>query len=165
MPMMMAGAGNGAAGSAAPPSAAGGRCRPGTYTGVFNGSIQLASLPVNSVTGTVRAELARVGMTENLVIQSAHVSGVDQNGNDLTVDLAGTVDCATLQLVDGRVEHGNYHPHDGTSDTMFTGEASGMYSLDPPALVGTWDCDVDDVGLVGGQGTWTITFSAQPTAP
>lgn len=40
----------------------------------------------------------------------------------------------------------------------FTGVAEGRYSVDPPALLGTWNIS-DDSTLLAGQGTWTTTLA------
>jgi hypothetical protein len=140
-------------------------CRPGTYTGTFNGSIQLAQLPVNSVTGTIHAELARAASTQNLTLQNAHVTGIDQDGSSVTADVTGMLDCTSMQLLDGRLEHGNYHAMDGSSDTTFDGDAHATYSKDPPALVGTWDVGGELAIIIGGQGTWNVTLSAATPTP
>ncbi|MET0386901.1 MAG: hypothetical protein ABW321_13125 [Polyangiales bacterium] len=154
-----------AAGAAAPPPAAepaatSSRCKPGVYTGAFTGTIQVLALPVNSVTGTIRGDMVTTATKDQLALRDAQVRGVDQDGNDLTAVLTGTLNCVTGELENGLLERGSYHQADSTStDTNFTGTANALYSVDPPSATGTWQATSQEIGLLGGQGTWTLTLS------
>jgi hypothetical protein len=135
------------------------RCKPGVYTGTFSGSIQVIGLSLSTVTGTVRAKLERDASGEHLVIRDGRVSGVDQDGNMLACGLSGTIGCEDQQLVDGRLEDGNFHNVGSDSDTAFAGAVQAMYSDEPHSLVGTWTVEATDTSLLGGRGTWSLIFS------
>ena len=135
-------------------------CRPGPYTGTFSGSIQLVGLSLSSVNGTVRAELRRDGSSDHMELTDGRVMGVDQDGNRLTVNLSGKVNCATDQLEDGKLTDGNFHNVDSDSDTPFIGKAEANYSRDPYSIVGTFTVEAKDSSitslLVSGRGTWSL---------
>jgi hypothetical protein len=135
-------------------------CKPGVYAGTFSGSIQVIGLSLSSVTGTVRAELALDASGEHLAIDDARVVGVDQNGNSLTVDLSGRINCASERLEDGRLENGTFRNASSNTGIAFTGTTQGMYAEDPHSVVGTWSGEATDAAsLLTGQGTWSLTLS------
>jgi hypothetical protein len=135
------------------------RCKPGIYTGTFTGSIQLAGLSLSSVTGTVRAEMTLDAAAAHLVFDGAKVMGVDQDGNRLTVELSGKVNCADNRLEDGRLKNGNFRNIDADSDTAFTGAAEATYSQEPYSLIGTFTVEAQETALLGGRGTWSVLLS------
>jgi hypothetical protein len=84
-------------------------CKPGLYAGTFSGSIQLVGLSLSTVTGTVRAQLTPDSSGGRLDLHDGRVMGLDQDGNRLTVNLTGSVNCQTDQLENGKLESGNFH--------------------------------------------------------
>jgi hypothetical protein len=147
------------AGNQQPPDAGttSSRCKPGVYSGTFNGSIQLIGLSLSTVTGTVRTELKSDDANAHLALRDARVVGVDQDGNPLTVELSGVINCESLQLEDGRLERGNLHNNNSDTDTAFTGKAQAMYSQDPHSVVGNWTVEATDTAaLLTGKGTWSL---------
>jgi len=160
-----------AAGTAAPSTDAGaprdaGRtepdalCREGLYAGTFSGSIQLIGLPLSTVTGTVRTELMLNPAGTYLEIRDARVVGVDQDGNGLTVDLSGNINCRSNTLEDGTLTNGVLHNVASNTDTAFTGEAQAMYSRDPHSVVGTFTVTAEGlVPLFTGRGTWSLILN------
>jgi hypothetical protein len=134
-------------------------CKPGVYAGTFSGSIQLVGLSLSSVTGTVRAELNLDAAAQHLEFHGAKVVGVDQDGNRLTVELSGTVNCTDNRLEGGKLTNGNFHNKSADNDTAFTGAADAMYSQEPYALVGTFSVEAQETSLLGGRGTWSLLLS------
>lgn len=130
-------------------------CKPGVYTGTFSGMIQLLGLTFSSVNGTVRAQL-KPAVPDRLDIVDGKVFGVDPDGNRLTVELYGSVNCATDVLEDGRLERGIFHNSAANSDTPFVGTVNAVYSTEPHSLVGTFVVQANDVSLLTGKGTWSV---------
>jgi hypothetical protein len=136
-----------------------GHCKGGAYTGTFSGSIQLIGLSLSSVTGVVRADLMLNASGEHLDMHDGSVMGVDQDGNRLTVNLSGSVNCKTDQLENGKLENGNFHNLGSAGDTAFMGSAEATYSRDPHSVVGTFSVAATDSSLLTGRGTWTLIRS------
>jgi hypothetical protein len=135
-------------------------CKEGIYAGTFSGSIQLIGLSLSTVTGTVRAELMLNPAGTYLEIRDARVVGVDQDGNTLTVDLSGNLNCMSDALEDGTLANGVYHNVASNSDTLFTGEAQATYSEDPHSVVGTFTVVAEGlVPLFTGRGTWSLIIN------
>lgn len=135
-------------------------CKEGLYAGTFSGSIQLIGLALSTVTGTVRTELMLNPAGTYLEIRNARVVGVDQDGNSLTVDLSGNINCASDQLEDGVLANGVFHNVASNTDTVFTGTAQAMYSEDPHSVVGTWTVQAEGlVPLLTGRGTWSLILN------
>ena len=145
--------------AAAVDEASSARCKGGAYTGTFSGSIQLIGLSLSSVTGVVRADLTLDASGEHLDMHDGSVMGVDQDGNRLTVNLTGRVNCKTDQLENGKLENGNFHNVGSDSDTAFIGSAEATYSRDPHSVVGTFSVEATDTSLLTGRGTWTLIRS------
>jgi hypothetical protein len=134
-------------------------CREGLYAGTFSGSIQLIGLPLSTVTGTVRTELMLNPAGTYLEIRNARVVGVDQDGNSLTVDLSGNIDCSSDELEDGVLTNGVFRNVASNTDTLFTGEVQATYSDDPHSVVGTWTVTAEGlVPLLTGRGTWSLIY-------
>jgi hypothetical protein len=135
-------------------------CREGIYAGTFGGSIQLIGLPLSTVTGTVRTALRLNPDGTYLEIRDARVVGTDQDGNRLTVDLSGNINCITNVVEDGALTNGILHNVASNSDTAFTGEVQAMYSADPHSVVGTWTVTAEGlVPLLTGRGTWSLILN------
>lgn len=135
-------------------------CKEGIYAGTFSGSIQLIGLSLSTVTGTVRTELMLNPAGTYLEIRDARVVGVDQDGNTLTVDLSGNINCMSNALEDGTLANGVFHNVASNSDTLFTGEAQAMYSEDPHSVVGTFTVIAEGlVPLLTGRGTWSLIIN------
>ncbi|HET8935002.1 MAG TPA: hypothetical protein VFN67_16250 [Polyangiales bacterium] len=135
------------------------RCRPGVYTGTFTGSLQLIGVTLSPVTGTVRAMLELNETGGHLELRNGHVAGVDQDGNRLTCDISGRVNCDNLVLEDGLLEAGIFHNVGSDSDTAFMGSVEAMYSQEPHSLVGTFQVEAIDSSLFTGRGTWNVISS------
>lgn len=134
------------------------RCRPGVYTGSFTGSLQLIGVSLGSVTGTVRARLELDVDGDYMHFHDGHVVGVDTDGNMLSCDIAGRVNCDNFQLEEGRLEDGNFHNLGANSDTPFTGTVQATYSEEPHSVVGTWQVEATDAAYFGGRGTWSLVL-------
>lgn len=136
------------------------RCREGIYAGTFGGSIQLIGLPLSTVTGTVRTTLRLNPDRTYLELRDARVVGTDQDGNRLTVDLSGNINCMTHVVQDGALTNGILHNVASSSDTAFTGEVQGMHSADPHSVVGTWTVTAEGlIPLLTGRGTWSLLLN------
>jgi hypothetical protein len=135
------------------------RCRPGVYTGTFTGSLQLIGVTLSPVTGTVRAMLELNETGGHLELRNGRVAGVDQDGNRLTCDISGRVNCDNFVLEDGSLEAGIFHNVASDSDTAFMGSVEAMYSQDPHSLVGTFQVEAIDSSLFTGRGTWNVILT------
>jgi hypothetical protein len=131
-------------------------CQPGLYAGTFSGSIQLIGLSLSTVTGTVRAQLVLDASGTQLDLHDGRVMGLDQDGNRLTSDLTGTVNCQTEQLENGKLANGIFHNVGSDSDTAFIGTAQATHASDPHSLVGTFAVEAPDTLVIGGRGTWSL---------
>lgn len=135
-------------------------CKEGVYAGTFSGSIQLIGLSLSTVTGTVRTELMLNPAGTYLELRDARVVGVDQDGNTLTVDLSGNINCMSNALEDGTLANGVFHNVASNSDTLFTGEAQAMYSDAPHSVVGSFTVTAEGlVPLLTGRGTWSLIIN------
>jgi hypothetical protein len=135
-------------------------CKEGVYAGTFSGSIQLIGLSLSTVTGTVRTELRLNPAGTYLEIRNARAMGVDQDGNTLTVDLSGNINCTSNAFEDGTLTNGVFHNVASNSDTLFTGEAQAMYSDAPHSVVGTFTVTAEGlVPLLTGRGTWSLIIN------
>jgi hypothetical protein len=151
----------------APPEARGdvveapkGACRPGKYSGVISGTVNLTGiLAVSTMSGTVDVELvADKQYADVLVVQKGRVTGLDDNRGKFSADLTGHVKCTSGELVGSTVERGTFEDATLPMQLGFAGEATGQYTQDPPALVGTWSFS-DEIALLVGHGTWSTTLS------
>jgi hypothetical protein len=140
------------------PTAANG-CKPGAYTGVFNGSVEIIGMLFSNVLGTVSADLTPAASGDYLELHNARAIGLDQTGNSVDVALTGRVSCSTRLLEAGRLEQGTFHYAPTLSDFAFAGTLQGTYSQAPDALGGAWMVEAQDTSLLGGQGTWTLLLS------
>jgi hypothetical protein len=131
-------------------------CKAGVYAGTFTGSIQVVGLSLSSVTGTVRAKLVYDSAKNTLDVHEGRVMGVDQDGNRLTCDLSGSINCGNDELEAGKLDHGIFHNVESDTDTAFVGTLQGTYAQDPHSVVGTWRVEAQDTSLLGGRGTWTL---------
>ena len=119
-------------------------------------SLQLIGVSLSTVTGSIRTELMLNPAGTYLEIRDARVVGVDQDGNTLTVDLSGNINCTSNALEDGTLSNGVLHNVASSTDTLFTGEAQAMYSEDPHSDVGTFTVTAEGlVPLLTGRGTWS----------
>jgi hypothetical protein len=136
------------------------RCRPGKYTGVISGTVNLTGiLAVSTLAGTIDMELvADPQRTDVLLVQNGRVEGVDDSENRFSADLTGAVSCASGQILESAVERGMFQDPMLDAELRFAGEAKGQYTMDPPALVGTWAVS-DETALLAGQGTWSTSLS------
>jgi hypothetical protein len=141
------------------------RCRPGKYTGVINGSITLTGLiELGTMAGTIDLELVPYeDRTDVLAVRHGRVEGVDDQLSKFSAELTGAVNCASGEVVKTSVERGTFEDETLDVKVGFAGAAKGQYSMDPPALVGTWQIS-DDTSLLAAEGTWSATmFEPDPT--
>jgi hypothetical protein len=135
-------------------------CREGIYSGTFSGMIQVFGLSLSTVTGTLSTNVRINPAGTYLEIRDARVAGVDQDGNTLTVDLSGNINCMSNELEDGTLTNGVYHNVASNADTQFTGQAQAMYSDNPHSVVGTFTVQARDfAALLTGRGTWNLIRS------
>jgi hypothetical protein len=135
-------------------------CREGIYAGTFSGMIQVFGLSLSTVTGTLSTQLRLNPAGTYLELRDARVIGVDQDGNTLTVDLSGNINCMSNELEDGTLTNGVFHNVASNGDTPFVGEAQGTYSSDPHSVVGTFTVQATDfISLLTGRGTWNLILS------
>lgn len=136
------------------------RCRPGKYTGVINGSVTLTGLiEVGTMAGTIDLELVPYeDRTDVLTVRHGRVGGVDDKQSRFSADLTGLVNCASGEVAKTSVERGMFEDRALDLKVGFAGAAKGQYSMDPPALVGTWQIN-DDTLLFAGEGTWSATMA------
>lgn len=136
------------------------RCRPGKYTGVINGNVTLTGLiAVGTMSGTIDLELVPYkGRTDVLTVRNGRVAGVDDKQSKFSADLTGLVNCATGEVVKTSVERGLFEDQGLDIQVGFAGAAKGQYSMNPPALNGTWQIS-DDTLLLAGEGTWSARMS------
>lgn len=153
-------AGHGGQPAAGARSMASPRCVPGNYVGTFGGTVQLIGLPVLGITGTVVAELVANQAGDSLAIASSRIEGMANEQSSVTAKLVGIVNCTTLQLEGGALEHGLLTTPNvlGESSTMtFSGKAEATYSSSPAALQGTWQAAPDSA--LSGSGSWSIALA------
>lgn len=134
------------------------RCKPGKYTGVINGTVNLTGLiSVGTMAGTISLELvADQAHPSMLVVHNGRVVGLDDKESKFAADLTGKVDCVSGETVETTVERGSFEEPTLDAEVAFAGAAKGQYSMDPPALLGTWQIS-DPTTLLSGQGTWSAT--------
>jgi hypothetical protein len=161
-------------------------CLPGTYIGDFGGTIDLFSLFMIPISGTVDLTLSSQSKTTTkqtgsgefegtcttttLSIQNGHVHGQDNNNppNYYAADIGGTLDCPSKKIINGYLANGTYQIGDagGLGGLLppavfhFQGPFTGNYmNQTPPSLTGTWG-PVQVVGTNDG-GTAAGTWSAK----
>ena len=137
------------------------RCTPGDYVGAFAGTVQVLSLPVVGITGTVTAELVANKAGDALVIASSRIEGMADEQTKVTAKLTGTVNCATLELEDGALADGVLTTPGllgESSTTTFSGKASALYASGPPALKGMWQAAPNSA--LSGSGSWSVALSS-----
>jgi hypothetical protein len=130
-------------------------CRPGTYTGTFNGShapsftVVGVSLPIKDGIVTLRLGAVPGG----LAIESGSLGGSLAVIADFTANLTGTLDCKTKEFGTDATLVGSFTPDIHVNGT-FTGEMSGL------RLSGTWaEHEVVD-SQFGGNGAWSATWTS-----
>jgi hypothetical protein len=136
------------------------RCMPGNYVGTFAGTVQVLSLPVTGITGTVIAELVASKAGDRLAIANSRIDGMANAETSVTAKLVGVVNCTTLELEGGALEEGVLTSPDlfgESGTTTFSGDAAATYSSAPPALKGTWKAAPGNA--LGGSGSWSIALS------
>jgi hypothetical protein len=135
------------------------RCRPGKYAGVVNGTISLTGLiAVGTMAGTISLDLVPdTARHELLIVQNGQVAGVDEKQSKFAAALTGKVNCASGEIVETSVERGSFEDTTLDAKVNFAGAAKGQYSVDPPALLGTWEVS-DETTLFAGEGTWSATM-------
>ena len=134
-------------------------CRPGKYSGVINGTISLTGLiSLGTMAGTIDLRLVTDDEHPDLlVMQDGRLQGIDDNLNKFSAGITGKVKCSSGELVDIAVERGAFADSAAIAQVRFAGAAKGQYSMDPPALVGTWQVN-DESSLLAGEGTWSASM-------
>lgn len=127
-------------------------CLPGSYRGELTGEIT-SSFSRERVTGTIALEL--VGSGDTLQVASGTIRGTDQDGNAISANVAGSLDCTSLQLSQGALSEGLYSRRGSLVSTIrFTGGVAATYSSQPAALQGTWTLE-SALGTRSGGGRFT----------
>ena len=116
-----------------------GECQPGTYVGSFSGKIT-ALLVVNiNITGDISIDALTAAGGDVLTIDHGKVTGTDSDGNPVTADVTGTLDCATKQLMNGALTNGVYTRKIINQTVKFEGTVQAVYAPgNPPAVSGVW---------------------------
>ena len=129
--------------------------------GTFAGTVQILTLPVVGISGTVVAELVANKAGDALVIASSRVEGMADAQTRVSAKLTGTVNCATLALEEGALDDGVLTTPGllgESSTTTFSGKAEATYSSGPAALKGMWQAAPDSA--LSGSGSWSVALSA-----
>jgi hypothetical protein len=98
---------------------------------------------MNPVNGSIEFDVDANGSV------TGKYTGTTPNNNS-KADLAGTLDCSTLELT-MNVENGTYQL---LGTVRFSGSMPGTYSPETRAFSGTWSL-ADTSGSNSGTGTWT----------
>jgi hypothetical protein len=133
------------------------QCMPGLYEGSFEGPVTFAVGSVNSVSGSVRAELLLNASADHLQIRDGMMVGKDSTGVGMSAVWTGSLNCATKTLENGRHETGAW-----ANGSTFTGTLEGAYSVNPYSVSGTWKVQSEQIPLAGGNGAWRMTLRDGP---
>lgn len=143
--------------SAAPSTHAASDCVPGLYVGEFEGPVTFSVGSVNSVSGSMRAQLVPVPSGNDLEVRDGMMVGEDASGLGMSSGWTGRLNCATKSLENAKHENGSWD-----NGSRFEGTLEGTYSLDSSSLSGTWRVESAEIPLAGGNGTWHLTLQESP---
>jgi len=141
-------------------------CLPGTYKGGFEGEISaLLGLIRIDVAGEMTIDVELSGSGDRLTIRNGLLQGTDtsEDKNPLFARISGVLNCATKKLENGVISDGTYNrvdplrPGSQPTTTTFSGTATGSYSTNPPAAVGTWTVK-NGSGTRTSMGTFNVTL-------
>jgi hypothetical protein len=136
-------------------------CAPGTYSGTFSGII--TALPVGPIslvnipiTGNITIDALTAESGDTLVINNGKVTGSDQDGNPVTADVQGSLDCATKTLLNGALMNGLYVRKAINYAVNFDGVVEATYHPGAkPSVSGTWKTKS---GLESGSGPFNAVL-------
>jgi hypothetical protein len=114
-------------------------CQPGTYVGSFSGKITALFVVNINITGDISIDALTAAGGDVLTIDHGKVTGSDSDGNPVTADVTGTLDCATKQLMNGALSNGVYTRKIINQTVNFAGTVQAVYAPgNPPAVSGVW---------------------------
>jgi hypothetical protein len=114
-------------------------CVAGTYVGTFSGNISALYVVNLPIAGEISIDVGTSSSTAMLVIENGSITGQDQDGNPITADVEGTLNCTTRQLEGGALKNGKYERTTLNQTVEFEGSvAATYYPGDVPRVTGTW---------------------------
>jgi hypothetical protein len=132
---------------------ASGECKAGTYVGTFSGRITALFVVNIDIKGDISIDALSAGGGDVLTIDHGKITGTDTEGNPVTADVTGTLDCKTKQLMNGALSNGVYVRKLINQTVKFQGTAQAVYAPgDPPTVNGVWQTSG---GIEMGSGTFT----------
>jgi hypothetical protein len=143
-----------------------GSCKPGHYSGTFDGiylSPVVAGFPV-PIAGNVDLTLEQSEDGEFFKLADGKISGLVYGVIPFSSGLTGTLNCTTAKLEAGFMPTGKYNflgvdypyegPLDADYDKLTNAFVNGKWSVGEPTYHRG-----DPLPQYGGQGTWTVTFT------
>jgi hypothetical protein len=132
-------------------------CKAGHYQGTFHGTINVLLVLNIPIEGDISIDVQASEQGDSLVIENGTVMGTDQDGNPVTADVVGTLDCPTKTLEDGELRNGVYVRESINQTIKFAGTVQATYHAgNPPTVSGTWSTQG---GIESGSGPFNAVLA------
>jgi hypothetical protein len=137
------------------------KCTAGNYRGMFMGSVivEFLSIPLFEIllTGDISLSAAAEAGTDRFTITNGAIVGKDNEDNQVTATVTGSLNCTTGKVENGRLSGRYFRPLLG--EILFDGNVAGTYTNTPPSANGTWQTETASTDLLkGGMGTWNVSL-------
>jgi hypothetical protein len=108
------------------------------------------------IKGDISIDALSAAEGDVLTIDHGKVTGTDTDGNPVTADVTGTLDCRTKQLMNGALTNGVYTRKIINQTVNFSGSAQAVYNPgNPPSVNGVWQTSG---GVEMGNGTFNAVL-------
>jgi hypothetical protein len=137
------------------------KCTAGTYRGMFMGSVivEFLTIPLFEIqlTGDISLGAVAEAGTDRFTITNGAIMGKDNEDNQVTATVTGSLNCTTGKVENGRLSGRYFRPFLG--EILFDGNVAGTYTNTPPSANGTWQTETASTDLLkGGMGTWNVAL-------